>query len=66
MFEPVDGRGDAASTIWCSQHPVPDWHQKLRGGTHADTILDRVVHNVTVVETGEINMRELTACGSRA
>lgn len=65
MFELVDRRSDTSSTIWCSQYPVADWHQRLGGGTHADAILDRIVHNATVVETGEVNMRELTACGTR-
>lgn len=35
-----------------SQHPVPDWHQRLGGGTHVDGILERVVYDTTVVETG--------------
>ena len=65
MFELVDRRSDAASTIWCSQYPVPEWHQRLGGGTHADAILDRIVHNATVVDTGEVNMRELTSCGTK-
>lgn len=66
MFELVDRRSDTASTIWCSQYPVSGWHERLGGGTHADAILDRIVHNATTVETGEVNMRELTACGTRA
>ena len=35
-----------------SQHPVPDWHQRLGGVTHVDGILERVVYDTTVVETG--------------
>lgn len=66
MFELVDRRSDSASTIWRSQYPVSDWHERLGGGTHADAILDRIVHNATTVETGEVNMRELTACGTRS
>lgn len=66
MFELVDRRSDAASTIWCSQYPVSDWHKRLGGGTHADAILDRIVHNAVTVETGEVNMRELTACGTKS
>lgn len=61
----VDRRSDAASTIWCSQYPVPEWHQRLGGGTHADAILDRIVHNATMVDTGDVNMRELTSCGTK-
>ena len=29
------------------------------GGTHADAIMDRIVHNAVTLQTGEVNMREL-------
>lgn len=59
LLELVDRRYDRSSTIWCSQYPVADWHGILGGGTHADAILDRIVHNAVTLHTGEINMREL-------
>lgn len=41
-------------------HPVPQkkgWHARLRGGAHADAIMDRAVHTATWIETGEVNTR---------
>lgn len=35
------------------------WHGRLGGGTHADAIMDRIVHNAVTLQTGEVNMREL-------
>ena len=32
---------------------------RLGGGAHADSILDRIVHNIIIIESGSINMREL-------
>lgn len=61
MLELVDRRHDNASTIWCSQYRVEDWHDRLGGGTHADAIMDRIVHNAVSLNTGEMNMRELTS-----
>ena len=61
FLELVDRRYDKASTIWCSQYRVEDWHARLGGGTHADAIMDRIVHNAVTLLTGEVNMRELTS-----
>lgn len=35
---------------------TPD--ETLGGGVHADVITDRIVHNATWVEIGEVNMRQ--------
>ena len=59
FLELVDRRHDKTSTIWCSQYRVEDWHARLGGGTHADAILDRIVHNAVTILTGEVNMREI-------
>ena len=61
FYELIDRRHDKTSTIWCSQYPVEDWHVRLGGGTHADSILDRIVHNAITLNTGEVNMRALTS-----
>ena len=34
-----------------------DWHARLRGGVHADAIMDRIVHNAIWLDSGEVNMR---------
>lgn len=33
------------STIFKSQYSKGEWHKILGGGTHADSIMDRIVHN---------------------
>nr|WP_279324749.1 hypothetical protein [Bifidobacterium felsineum] len=44
--------------MFATQYPQKDWHQRLGGGTHADAIMDRIVHNTTWIETGDWDMRE--------
>jgi DNA replication protein DnaC len=61
LFELVERRHDAASTIFCTQYRKVDWHTRLGGGIHADAIMDRIVHNAVWIETGELNMREYCA-----
>lgn len=45
LLEITEARYKKASTIFCSQHDVGDWYQKIGEGTIADAILDRIVHN---------------------
>ncbi|MGE4622402.1 MULTISPECIES: ATP-binding protein [Bifidobacterium] len=54
----MERRHDTGSTLFATQYPQKDWHQRLGGGTHADAIMDRIVHNTTWIETGDYNMRE--------
>jgi len=61
LFELVERRHDAASTIFCTQYRKADWHARLGGGIHADAIMDRIVHNAVWIETGDLNMREYCA-----
>ena len=58
LFELIERRYDESSTVFCTQYPKKDWHQRLGGGVHADAIMDRIVHNAVWVETGTVNMRE--------
>ena len=58
LFELMERRHDTGSTLFATQYPQKDWHQRLGGGTHADAIMDRIVHNTTWIETGDYNMRE--------
>jgi DNA replication protein DnaC len=58
LFELMERRHDDASTIFCTQYHKKDWHSRLGGGIHADSIMDRIVHNAVWVETGGMNMRE--------
>jgi len=45
LLEIAEARYKKASTIFCSQHDVGDWHQKIGECTIADAILDRIVHD---------------------
>lgn len=59
LYELFELRYNKSSTIFVSQYPISDWHKRLGGGAHADSILDRIVHNKIIIESGNINMREL-------
>ncbi len=58
LFELIERRHDNTSTIFCTQYRKDDWHSRLGGGIHADSIMDRIVHNAIWIETGSMNMRE--------
>ena len=58
IFELIERRHDSTSTIFCTQYKKEDWHSRLGGGVHADAIMDRIVHNVVWIYTGNLNMRE--------
>lgn len=57
IMELMELRCDGKSTIFCTQYQKKDWHSRLRGGVHADAIMDRIVHNAVWIESGEVNMR---------
>lgn len=61
IFELIERRYDNTSTIFCTQYPKKDWHARLGGGVHADSIMDRIVHNAIWLFAGTKNMREWTA-----
>ena len=45
LLEILDDRFGHASTLVASQLPVAEWFAQFPNPTHADAILDRVVHN---------------------
>ena len=49
---------DCTSTIFCTLYKREEWVQRLRGGTYAESIVERFAHNTTWVETGDVNMRK--------
>ena len=63
IFELMERRSDAASTILCTQYKQSDWLVRLGADTMADAIMDHIVHNTIWVETGEFNMREAYSDG---
>lgn len=60
LLELTELRYDNSSTIYCSQYPSKDWHRRMGGGAHAESVMDRIVHNAVSIEMGDVNMRERT------
>ncbi|MDN5743049.1 MAG: ATP-binding protein [Yaniella sp.] len=65
LLELLERRYDATSTVFCTQYPQKDWHQRLGSGVHADAIMDRIIHNTIWMETGTFNMREQVNAAGR-
>jgi len=61
LLELMERRYGETSTVFCTQYLQKDWHQRLGSGVHADTIMDRIIHNTIWVDTGNYNMREHAA-----
>lgn len=59
LFEVIERRYDVWPTIFCSQYKTEEWHTRLGGGTSADSVMDRIIHNSVVLNAGKMNMREL-------
>ena len=59
LYELFELRYGKSSTIFVGQYPTTEWHTRLGGGVHANSILDCIVHNIIIIESGSINMREL-------
>ena len=61
LLELTERRYDSSSTIYCSQYGIEDWHRRMGGGAHAESVLDRIIHNAVRIEMGDVNMRERMA-----
>ena len=46
--------------IFCSQYKQGEWYSRLGGDAIAEAVIDRIVHNCTVIYSGDVNMREYT------
>ena len=60
LLELTERRYDSSSTIFCSQYPTDEWHRRMGGGAHAESVMDRIVHNAVRIQMGDVNMRERT------
>ncbi|MEG2871271.1 MAG: ATP-binding protein [Clostridium sp.] len=61
LFELMERRSDATSTIFCTQYRRNDWIMRLGEGLQAEAITDRYAHSAFWLETGATNMRERCA-----
>lgn len=57
LLEIMEERYESKSTVLTSQYPIADWHQLIGAPTHADAILDRIIHNSHKIELKGESMR---------
>ena len=61
LFEPIERRYAAESTMPCTQYTPAEWHGRLGGGVQADAMVDRLVHESARIDLGDVNVRKLLA-----
>lgn len=61
LLEILEKRHDKWPTIFCSQYEVSEWYPRLGSDVMAESIMDRIVHNSIIINTGNCNMREFLA-----
>jgi len=58
LLELIDARYDTKSTLIASQLPIENWYEMIGESTHADAILDRLVHGSIKLELKGESMRK--------
>lgn len=58
LLEIIDARYEFKSTMITSQLPVASWYEMIGESTHADAILDRLVHSAIKIELKGESMRK--------
>lgn len=58
LLELIDARYDTKSTLIASQLPVENWYDMIGESTHADAILDRLVHGAIKLKLQGESMRK--------
>lgn len=58
LLEIIDSRYDIKSTLITSQLPINNWYEMIGESTHADAILDRLVHGAIKLEPKGGSMRK--------
>lgn len=61
LFELIERRYMAKSTVLCTQYTPSEWHGRLGGGVQADAMVDRLVHGAVRIDLGDVNVRKLLA-----
>ena len=61
LLEILEDRHDRASSLFCSQLPVSQWHPVIGDPTIADAICDRIVHTAHRIELKGESVRKLYA-----
>lgn len=59
LFELVERRYTAKSTVVCTQYTPAEWHGRLGGGVQADAMIDRLIHGSIRINLGDVNVRKL-------
>lgn len=59
LYELFEQRSGTNPTIFVGQFAVSEWHDRLGGGTQADSIMDRIVHNAYEIPSTETNLRKI-------
>lgn len=58
LLEIIDARYDTKSTLIASQLPIENWYEMIGDSTHADAILDRLIHRSIKLELKGESMRK--------
>lgn len=59
IYELIDMRSDVYSTMLITQFDIDTWHDRLLGGQHADSIMDRLLSNHYEMPSSQNNIRKI-------
>lgn len=59
IYELIEHRCGNNPTIFVGQYYSEDWHDRLGGGTQADSIMDRIIHNSFPIPSNDTNLRKI-------
>ena len=59
IYELVEQRSGINPTIFVGQYKIDDWYERFGGGTMAESIMDRIIHNSYPIETKETYLRKI-------
>ncbi len=58
LYELFEQRCGTNPTIFVGHYPVDEWHDRLGGGTQADSIMDRIIYNAYEIPTNETTLKK--------